>query len=143
MTTHLATDPACVEHRSPKNRRARRSFERNRGLACPRCFPASRSSRARTEQITPRLPGGVVLPDEARPPDQVTYIGLGGTWRAVHTEMELGRGVWRTPMYGLRRAIWDAAFGYVSGFRKRDILYFVLTRSLSRRFAAWVIDKGR
>lgn len=53
--------------------------------------------------------------------------------------MELGRGCFRTPDYGIRRALWDAAFGYVSGFRKRDIIYYLLTRSLSPRIAARTI----
>ena len=30
-----------------------------------------------------------------------------------------------------RRLLWDIAFGYVNGFRKRDILWYVLTRTLS------------
>lgn len=67
----------------------------------------------------------------------VDYVGFGGGTRTVETEMSLGRGVWRTPEYGLRRAVWDAAFGYVSGFRKRDIVYYVVTRS----FSAWLGDR--
>lgn len=60
--------------------------------------------------------------------------GIGGTNRTVETNMELGRGGRpNISNRGLRRAAFDAAFGYVSGFRKRDIAYWVLTRSLSMR----------
>lgn len=34
---------------------------------------------------------------------------------------------------GLRRALWDAAFGWVNGWPARDIAYFIWTRSLSAR----------
>lgn len=71
----------------------------------------------------------------------VEHVGWGGTTRTIETDMDMGRGVWRTPDYGIRCAVWDAAFGYVSGFRKRDILYFLLTRSLSRRIEARVIAR--
>ncbi len=83
--------------------------------------------------------GTGILIAEPTDDDLVQHVGWGGTTRTVHTEMDLGRGVWRTPDYGIRRALWDAAFGYVSGFRKRDILYYVLTRSLSSRVEARVI----
>lgn len=73
----------------------------------------------------------------------VSHVGIGGTTRIVETHMDLGRGVWRTPEHGLRRAIWDAAFGYVSGFRKRDIAYYVITRSLSERLSDRVIEWER
>lgn len=73
----------------------------------------------------------------------VAYLGFGGVDREVETDMDLGRGRWRTPDYGLRRAVWDAAHGYVSGFRKRDIAYFILTRSLSPRVSGFVIRLGR
>jgi hypothetical protein len=69
-------------------------------------------------------------------------VGWGGTTRKVLATFQLGSGRKRcTKRYGIRRAIWDAAFGYVSGFRKRDILYFVLTRSLSRQVWAFVAKR--
>lgn len=62
----------------------------------------------------------------------ITYIGLGGRTESVIADFDLGIGRFRpTHEYGIRRAIWDAAHGYVSGFRKRDIAYYLLTRSLS------------
>lgn len=62
-------------------------------------------------------------------------VGIGGRTRTVTTTQDLGRGGRPQPVgnSGVRRAAWDLAFGYVSGFRKRDIAYWVLTRSLSRR----------
>lgn len=69
----------------------------------------------------------------------VDHIGIFGKTRTIRADVELGYGTWRTPDYGIRRAIWDAAFGYVSGFRKRDIAYYVITRSLSRSFCEAVM----
>lgn len=63
-------------------------------------------------------------------------VGIWGRHRETTADSDLGRGgrVGVGPdAKGLRRAAWDAAFGYVSGFRKRDIAYWVLTRSLSQR----------
>jgi hypothetical protein len=74
-------------------------------------------------------------------PMEVNYLGWGGTHRTVTADMDLGVGVFRTAQYGLRRAIWDAAFGYVSGFRKRDIAYYIVTRSLSERIANRVMAR--
>lgn len=74
-------------------------------------------------------------------PEQVEYIGIGGTIRSVKTDMDLGVGTRRGEnQFDIRRAIWDAAFGYVSGFRKRDIIYYIVTRSLSRRLCNAVLD---
>lgn len=76
----------------------------------------------------------------------VDHIGIFGKTRTIRAEVELGYGTWRTPMFGLRRAVWDAAFGYVSGFRKRDILYYVITRSLSPKVSEvveeWEMSRG-
>lgn len=69
----------------------------------------------------------------------ITYVGLGGKLRSVAPSMELGQGGREAPEVGIRRAIWDMAYGYVSGFRLRDIAYYVLTRSLSLRIADRVI----
>lgn len=74
-------------------------------------------------------------------PTEVQHIGWGGKLRTVTANMDMGVGVFRTPPYGLRRAIWDAAFGYVSGFRKRDILYYILTRSLSERVETIIMQR--
>lgn len=63
-------------------------------------------------------------------PDVVTHVAWGGGTAAVRTDMDLGRGVFAKTEYGIRRAVWDIAFGIVSGFRARDIAYYVLTRSL-------------
>lgn len=62
----------------------------------------------------------------------IPCVAFGGRTRMVRTDMDLGRGRFRTPEHGLRRAVWDIAHGYVSGFRKRDIAYYVLTRSFAR-----------
>lgn len=71
-----------------------------------------------------------------------TYVGAGGTIREIATPFDLGYGVMRaSKRYGIRRAVWDIAYGYVSGFRKRDIAYFVLTRSLSGRVSRRVMQR--
>ena len=62
----------------------------------------------------------------------MTYIGFAGSLRTIEVNQPLGVGVQPEPKYGFRRAVWDVAFGHVSGFRKRDIAYYVATRSLSR-----------
>ncbi|WP_337004085.1 MULTISPECIES: hypothetical protein [unclassified Microbacterium] len=72
-------------------------------------------------------------------PEEIDHVGWGGVTRTITATVPLGLGVARTPDYGIRRAVWDAAFGYVSGFRKRDIAYYLLTRSLSARVAEAVI----
>lgn len=61
-------------------------------------------------------------------------VGWGGKTRTLTADFTLGEAHHR-PMgdYGLRRALWDIAFGYVSGFRILDIAWFVLTRSLHPR----------
>lgn len=69
----------------------------------------------------------------------IDYVGFAGKDRSVTPSMDLGRGGRPTPDWGLRRAVFDAAFGYVSGFRKRDILYYLATRSLSPRICEAVI----
>lgn len=79
------------------------------------------------------LESQIVYLDGPFDPTEIQHIGWGGKTRTVTADMDMGVGVFRTPPYGLRRAIWDASFGYVSGFRKRDIIYYVLTRSLSKR----------
>lgn len=62
----------------------------------------------------------------------IHYIGAGGRTRSLCPNFDLGLGRWRvTQEYGPARMVWDAAYGYVSGFRKRDIAYYLLTRSIS------------
>jgi hypothetical protein len=74
----------------------------------------------------------------------MTYVGFGGRTRTIQTDFYLGRGVFRVERHrGLRRAIWDAAYGYVSGFRKRDIAYYLVTRSLSFRVFVAVLKWER
>lgn len=70
--------------------------------------------------------------DVRSPIESIHYVGWGGVTRAVEADFRLGTGASRNmKQYGIRRAIWDAAYGYVSGFRVRDIVYFIITRSLS------------
>jgi len=70
------------------------------------------------------------------PEQVVTYLSWRGKTKTVLTDLEMGRGSFRNlPPFGLRRAVWDAAFGYISGFPKRDILYYILTRSLNKRIS--------
>lgn len=71
-----------------------------------------------------------------RHPDgaELQGIGWGGSTRVVMGPyMHLGIGRYRGGVKptGLRMMIWDICLGYVSGFRKRDILWYVLTRSLN------------
>lgn len=55
-----------------------------------------------------------------------------------------GAGRWDTlPRHGFRRAVWDFCFGYVSGFAVKDILYYVLTRSLDARKVPFYIQRQR
>ena len=70
-----------------------------------------------------------------------SYLGWGGKTLTVETNVNLGLGRTRTPQYGLRRAWWDVCFGYVSGFKWSAILYFVVTRSLSRRVSHWAMKR--
>ncbi len=63
----------------------------------------------------------------------IGHVGWGDKQRYVVANLELGWGVRPKCNFGPRRMVWDAAFGYVNGFRKRDILYYVLTRSMSKR----------
>ena len=72
----------------------------------------------------------------------VTFVRWGGVTGYLKTDFNMGRGRRRNgKRYGFRRAVWDAAFGYVSGFPKRDILYFVLTRSLSCKVCEFTLRR--
>jgi hypothetical protein len=75
-------------------------------------------------------------------PRDSQYVGWGGKTKHVAVDLNLGMGTHRGhPSYGIHRAIWAAAMGYVSGFDKRDILYYVLTRTLCRRFEVWAMKR--
>jgi hypothetical protein len=64
--------------------------------------------------------------------EEINFVGWGGRLKSLTPNVELGVGVMPAQRSGLRRALWDAAFGYVNGFPIRDILYFVLTRDMGR-----------
>lgn len=73
---------------------------------------------------------------------EMQYIGWGGKTRYGVADIELGQGISRgLPDYGPRRMLWDAAFGYVNGFGKRDILYYILTRSMNPRIERWAMKR--
>jgi hypothetical protein len=57
--------------------------------------------------------------------------------------MDLGRGSSRgvRKTYGIRRAVWDFAFGYVSGIPLRSIAYYLATRSFNRHVARWAMKR--
>jgi len=75
-------------------------------------------------------------------PRDSQYVGWGGKTKHVTVDLNLGMGTHRgAPTHGIRRAIWAAAMGYVSGFDKRDILYYILTRTLSRRVEVWAMKR--
>lgn len=62
----------------------------------------------------------------------MNHVGFGNKDRQIVADFNLGYGIFRAPDRGFRRAFWDMCFGYVSGFRKRDIFYFILTRSFRK-----------
>lgn len=63
-------------------------------------------------------------------------VGWGGKYVSMPADVILGVGRMRNvPRRGFRLAVWDVAFGYVSGFRKRDILWYVIQCSFSSRLA--------
>lgn len=62
----------------------------------------------------------------------VNYVGFGNKDRQLIADFNLGYGVFRAPDHGFRRALWDFCHGYVSGFRIRDILWFVATHSFRK-----------
>jgi hypothetical protein len=81
-----------------------------------------------------------------RTDETISYVGWGSRTRTVRCDTELGLGVRRRGGW-LSNLAWVAAMGFVSGFRKRDIAYFLLTRELSeslcRRVLAWEERTGR
>tara|TARA_R100000365_G_C2747226_1_gene76958 strand:- start:4294 stop:4677 length:384 start_codon:yes stop_codon:yes gene_type:complete len=88
----------------------------------------------------PDIPTAQVIYLDAPPdPTEVQHVGWFGRTRTVQATLPLGLGVDRAPEYGIHRALFDIAYGYVSGFRLRDIAYYIATRSLSRRICHAVI----
>lgn len=76
-----------------------------------------------------------------KPRDQ-QYLGWGGKTKHVTVDLNLGGGTHRgIAPFGLRRMLWAAALGYVSGFDKRDILYYILTRCISSRISQWAMER--
>lgn len=75
-------------------------------------------------------------------PAEQNYVGWNGRKETVTTDMNLGRGSTRgLPQHGLRRALWDASYGYINGFKPSAILYFVLTRSLNARVQRYALQR--
>lgn len=66
---------------------------------------------------------------------QIPHIGFRDRERiASGTLVHLGIGIERgAPEHGLRRALEDFCHGYLAGFRVRDILFYICTRSLNYR----------
>jgi hypothetical protein len=76
------------------------------------------------------------------PMPEITYVGWGGHLAHVTADQPLGHGSRRGyPNYGIRRAAWDACFGFVNGFGIRAIAYYTITRSLNERFHLWVMRR--
>lgn len=68
----------------------------------------------------------------------MNYVAWGGKTASIPAPFELG--IAAAPpaqRYGPRRALWDAAYGYVNGFPASAIAYYLLTRSISRRVWVW------
>jgi hypothetical protein len=72
----------------------------------------------------------------------INHIGWGGKITYVADDFDMGRGAYRNvPAFGIRRAIWDAAYGWVNGFRLSSIVYYVCTRSLSQNVMRWALRR--
>ena len=66
-----------------------------------------------------------------------TYVAWGERTAEVTGKMkclgfDYGRAA-RLPRRGLRRAVYDFCFGYVSGFPVKDIIWYIFTRPLNPR----------
>lgn len=73
---------------------------------------------------------------------RVSYVAWGGGHGDLPADLYLGRGHSRNvPAYGIRRVLWDSAFGYVNGFPLSAILYYAITRSLNRRLSVWAMKR--
>lgn len=72
----------------------------------------------------------------------IDHLGWGGKIAYVSDDFDMGRGAYRdVPAFGFRRGLWDAAYGWVNGFRMSSIVYYVTTRSLSRRVMRWALRR--
>lgn len=109
-------------------------------------------SRANTPKITAEEADArstdIALSLNAHPTiGTLTHIGWGGdvkevTGRMSYLGYDYGRNS-RTPTKGFRRAVYDFCFGYVSGFAVKDIIWYVLTRSLNYRKNPLYIKRWR
>lgn len=74
--------------------------------------------------------------------EMIQFIGWGGVYKTRPVTWDLG--VTTKPLsgkpFGLRRVVWDLCYGVVNGFPFRDVLYYVLTRSFSKRICLRVLD---
>ncbi|ANP74521.1 hypothetical protein [Cryobacterium arcticum] len=75
------------------------------------------------------------------------YVGFGSERAELRTKNPVHLGFCYNPerRFGL---VWDLAFGYVSGFPVKALLWFALTRSLpteamQKRIRAWELKTGR
>lgn len=78
----------------------------------------------------------------SRTPDHIAYVTWGGRVHHRPPTFDLGHSIAPLdgPRYGLRRALFDAAYGHVNGYPFSAVLYFVLTRSLSKTVCERVIS---
>lgn len=71
-------------------------------------------------------------------------VGWGGKRIEMPADFVMGVGRMRKyPKRGIRRAAFDIAYGYASGFRKRDILYYVITHCFSDRLSRMHLDRAK
>lgn len=74
--------------------------------------------------------------------DPVPWIKWGGGRDSAPAVVDLGYGIRPFPEgYGLRKALWDAAYGYINGFPITAIAYYTLTRSLHWRIHRWAMKR--
>jgi len=72
----------------------------------------------------------------------VSYVRWGGKSASGEAQFALGYGLRPIPTkHGPRRALFDIAFGYASGFPTSAIAYYVLTRSLNSRIERWAMKR--
>lgn len=78
--------------------------------------------------------------EHARQPDSIAYVTWGGRRHTATPAFDLGHSLKNPsalPRHGLRRAIYDIAYGHVNGFPATAIAYYALTRSISERVWRW------
>lgn len=75
---------------------------------------------------------------ECERPDVIQFVGWGGKTARRPTTWHLG---WTTAdtskLRGVRRAIFDVAYGIVNGFPASAILYYILTRDTHPAVLHW------